>query len=114
MSLHKKWAASCALAAICMLSSTSFTAHRNLSLEQEDVVIVYPQRHMRGEEGVAGWEGAAQLQGLWGGAGKVVTGTSVDGRRTVPGLHTDCVPGVLSSDCSPAQVGAPSPLHTRH
>ena len=40
---------------------------------------------------------------LWGGEGKVTTGTSVDGRRTVPGLHTDCVPGELHSDCSPAQ-----------
>jgi hypothetical protein len=40
-----------------------------------------------------------------GGKGKVTTGTSVDGRPTVPGLQTDCIPGVLGSDCSPAQVG---------
>jgi hypothetical protein len=39
-----------------------------------------------------------------GGKGKVTTGTSVDGRPTVPGLQTDCIPGVLGSDCSPAQV----------
>jgi len=38
-----------------------------------------------------------------GGKGKVTTGTSVDGRPTVPGLQTDCIPGVLGSDCSPAQ-----------
>jgi len=42
-------------------------------------------------------------QELFGGQGLVTTGTHVDGRKTVPGLHTDCVPGVLSSDCSPAQ-----------
>jgi hypothetical protein len=40
---------------------------------------------------------------LWGGQGKATTGTSVDGRPTVPGLHTDCIPGVLHSDCSPQQ-----------
>lgn len=27
----------------------------------------------------------------------------MDGRPTVPGLETDCIPGVLRSDCSPAQ-----------
>ncbi len=47
--------------------------------------------------------GAYKSTMLWGGQGKVTTGTSVDGRRTVPGLHTDCVPGVLHSDCSPQQ-----------
>jgi hypothetical protein len=47
--------------------------------------------------------GAYRSSMLWGGQGKVTTGTSVDGRRTVPGLHTDCVPGVLHSDCSPQQ-----------
>jgi hypothetical protein len=45
----------------------------------------------------------AHGQKLYGGAGLVTTGKSVDGRPTVPGLHTDCVPGVLTSDCSPAQ-----------
>eukprot|EP00286_Rhodomonas_abbreviata_P013418 CAMPEP_0181321606 /NCGR_PEP_ID=MMETSP1101-20121128/18782_1 /TAXON_ID=46948 /ORGANISM="Rhodomonas abbreviata, Strain Caron Lab Isolate" /LENGTH=229 /DNA_ID=CAMNT_0023429459 /DNA_START=12 /DNA_END=701 /DNA_ORIENTATION=+ len=45
----------------------------------------------------------ARQQILWGGQGAVTTGTSVDGRPTVPGLHTDCIPGVLRSDCSPAQ-----------
>ena len=45
----------------------------------------------------------ADGQQLYGGAGLVTTGKSVDGRPTVPGLHTDCVPGVLTSDCSPAQ-----------
>jgi hypothetical protein len=40
---------------------------------------------------------------LWGGRGTVTTGDYVDGRPTTPGLHTDCVPGVLYSDCSPAQ-----------
>jgi hypothetical protein len=34
----------------------------------------------------------------------MTTGASVDGRPTVPGLQTDCIPGVLGSDCSPAQV----------
>lgn len=37
------------------------------------------------------------------GDGLVTTGDYVDGRPTVRGLHTDCVPGVLRSDCSPAQ-----------
>jgi hypothetical protein len=37
----------------------------------------------------------------------VFAGTSVDGRPTVPGLHTDCVPGELRSDCSgPQEDGA--------
>lgn len=45
----------------------------------------------------------ADGQMLFGGAGLVTTGKSVDGRPTVPGLHTDCVPGVLRSDCSPQQ-----------
>jgi hypothetical protein len=30
---------------------------------------------------------------LWGGDGLVTTGDYVDGRKTVPGLHTDCIPG---------------------
>ena len=42
-------------------------------------------------------------QMLWGGNGKVTTGYYVDGRPTTPGLHTDCVPGEIFSDCSPAQ-----------
>lgn len=42
-------------------------------------------------------------QMLWGGDGLVTTGDYVDGRPTVRGLHTDCLPGVLRSDCSPAQ-----------
>ena len=46
---------------------------------------------------------AYRLSILFGGNGKVTTGTSVDGRPTVPGLHTDCIPGVLHSDCSPQQ-----------
>ena len=33
------------------------------------------------------------LQQLWGGDGLVTTGDYVDGRKTVPGLHTDCIPG---------------------
>lgn len=33
----------------------------------------------------------------------LVTGTSVDGRRTVPGLGTECVPGSLTNDCTPQQ-----------
>ena len=33
----------------------------------------------------------------------MTTGSSVDGRPTVPGLQTDCIPGVLKSDCSPQQ-----------
>ena len=33
----------------------------------------------------------------------LVTGDRVDGRRTVPGLWTDCAPGDLESDCSPPQ-----------
>eukprot|EP00960_Hanusia_phi_P067128 766552-Hanusia_phi.AAC.2 len=45
----------------------------------------------------------AREQLLWGGNGLVTTGDYVDGRKTVPGLHTDCIPGVLRSDCSPAQ-----------
>ena len=44
-----------------------------------------------------------QFSMLWGGRGKVTTGDYVDGRPTTPGLNTDCVPGVLYSDCSPAQ-----------
>eukprot|EP00961_Rhodomonas_salina_P104367 1404687-Rhodomonas_salina.6 len=40
---------------------------------------------------------------LFGGDGLVTTGDYVDGRRTTPGLHTNCIPGVLRSDCSPAQ-----------
>ena len=47
------------------------------------------------------WAGREQM--LWGGPGKVTTGDYVDGRPTTPGLHTDCEPGVLFSDCSPAQ-----------
>ena len=47
---------------------------------------------------------------LFGGKGKATTGSRVDGRPTVPGLETDCLPGVLGSDCSPAQEdGAWSP-----
>ena len=38
----------------------------------------------------------ANLQFLWGGDGLVTTGNYVDGRRTVPGLHTDCIPGRLT------------------
>jgi len=45
----------------------------------------------------------ARQQMLWGGDGLVTTGDYVDGRRTTPGLHTNCIPGVLRSDCSPAQ-----------
>lgn len=37
------------------------------------------------------------------GDGLVTTGDYVDGRPTTRGLHTDCLPGVLRSDCSPAQ-----------
>ena len=33
-------------------------------------------------------------QMLWGGDGLVTTGNYVDGRKTVPGLHTDCIPGL--------------------
>ena len=40
---------------------------------------------------------------LFGGDGLVTTGDYVDGRPTTPGLQTDCIPGVLRSDCSPAQ-----------
>mmetsp|Transcript_32707 Transcript_32707/g.77064 ORF Transcript_32707/g.77064 Transcript_32707/m.77064 type:complete len:246 (+) Transcript_32707:172-909(+) len=45
----------------------------------------------------------ARQQMLFGGDGLVTTGDYVDGRRTTPGLHTNCIPGVLRSDCSPAQ-----------
>ena len=37
--------------------------------------------------------GGSQM--LWGGDGLVTTGDYVDGRRTVPGLHTDCIPGIM-------------------
>jgi hypothetical protein len=50
----------------------------------------------------AGQRGLRQIM-LWGGEGKVTTSSSVDGRKTVPGLRTDCIPGVLHSDCSPQQ-----------
>jgi len=46
---------------------------------------------------------AGRQQMLLGGDGLVTTGDSVDGRKTTRGLHTDCLPGVLRSDCSPAQ-----------
>ncbi len=36
--------------------------------------------------------GGSQM--LWGGDGLVTTGDYVDGRKTVPGLHTDCIPGI--------------------
>lgn len=75
-------------------------AARRATLEQE-YVVVSPGRS---GGGVGGGMRQARLVALWGGAGKATTGTSVDGRKTVPGLHTDCIPGVLSSDCSPAQV----------
>ena len=75
-------------------------AARRANLEEEYVVIS-PGR-WGGE--VRGGMRQARLVALWGGQGKVTTGTSVDGRKTVPGLQTDCIPGVLSSDCSPAQV----------
>jgi hypothetical protein len=42
-------------------------------------------------------------QMLFGGDGLITTGDYVDGRPTTPGLQTDCIPGVLRSDCSPAQ-----------
>jgi len=35
--------------------------------------------------------------------GLVTTGDYVDGRKTTPGLQTNCLPGVLRSDCGPAQ-----------
>lgn len=59
----------------------------------------------RGDErnGGMGDVQGSRIQLLWGGSGKATTGTNVDGRPTVPGLHTDCIPGVLRSDCSPAQ-----------
>lgn len=71
---------------------------------EEEYYIVDPSEGS--SMGMGGWGGVrqARLVALWGGAGKATTGTSVDGRKTVPGLHTDCIPGVLSSDCSPAQV----------
>lgn len=37
------------------------------------------------------------------GKGLVTTGDYVDGRKTTAGLQTNCLPGVLRSDCSPAQ-----------
>ena len=36
--------------------------------------------------------GVSQM--LWGGDGLVTTGDYVDGRKTGPGLHTDCLPGI--------------------
>jgi hypothetical protein len=89
-------------------------AARRANLEQEYVVIS-PERWGGGVGG--GRSRQARLVALWGGQGKVTTGTSVDGRKTVPGLQTDCIPGVLSSDCSPAQVkirSGTSPLSYFH
>ena len=49
-----------------------------------------------------------------GGTGKATTGKAVDGRPTVPGLHTDCIPGVLSSDCSPQQEDGAWSVEAEH
>mmetsp|Transcript_30621 Transcript_30621/g.98567 ORF Transcript_30621/g.98567 Transcript_30621/m.98567 type:complete len:255 (-) Transcript_30621:40-804(-) len=96
--------ASAILSVLCLgLICMKFGNQQNPS-EQLEVF----QRSVRGPKGRWGVQllvpySKARKQSLWGGDGLVTTGDYVDGRKTVPGLHTDCIPGVLRSDCSPAQ-----------